>query len=301
MSSGYRAVNFYLKDNEYIVDLGIVGKAKTISVKARELNLYQESIVKSHRFLTRSIFNASQKNDVVVLNEIIKKFASNKNIKVPFLLVLLIMIYVSAMIISNMTGGKLTTFMNNTIPSGLYFFPITYIVDDILTEVYGYNMSRRIIWFTFGINILITVGCFIAVQMPASPHWHDQEAFNIVFGQTPKVLIASVLSYFFGEFLNSIILSKTKVMTLGKNLPFRMLLSTLFGVTVDSLIFCNIVFQGVLPFSIISHMILLQIMFKLGYEVLMLPLSLKLIAYIKNKENTDVFDFNINYNPFEVK
>ena len=185
-------------------------------------------------------------------------------------------------------------------PAALVFFPLTYFFDDTLTEVYGFGVSRYIIWGGLICNMLLTLGTMITVRLPPSSEWHYQHAYSLIYNSEFRILIASTTGYFFGEFVNSIILSRMKIITAGKWLWLRAILSTSIGVLLDSVIFCNIAFTGVLPSHIIWQMVMVQYFFKMGYEVMALPLTYLITGYLKAKDKIDYYDYGTRYNPFSL-
>lgn len=223
-------------------------------------------------------------------------------------IIVLSMLFVSFLIVSNLTAFKIVElhltddwFIN--FPAALMFFPLTYFFDDILTEVYGFKMSRLIIWGGLFCSAVITLCTQLAVQLPASPMWdanthHGADAYKLIFQGSSRIFLASICAYFFGEFLNSMILAKLKVATNGKYFSLRVMTSTAIGVGVDSIIFINIAFWDVLPTLLIWKIIATQYFIKIIYEFLMLPLTYSLSAYLKKKDKVDYYDTNTKFNPF---
>lgn len=224
--------------------------------------------------------------------------------------ILLSMLFVSFLIVSNLTAFKvvevhLTTNFFVNFPAALMFFPLTYFFDDVLTEVYGFKMSRFIIWGGLICSAMITFCTQIAVHLPASPIWdmntnHGASAYELIFKGSSRIFFASMLAYFCGEFLNSIILAKLKIATKGHYFSLRIIASTVIGVGIDSIIFCNIAFWNIMPHRIIWQIILTQYLFKLIYEFLMLPLTFSLVSYLKKKDQVDYYDVNTKFNPFSI-
>ena len=220
------------------------------------------------------------------------------------------MLFVSFLIVSNLTAFKvveihLTKNFFINFPAALVFFPLTYFFDDILTEVYGFKMSRFIIWSGLVCCIVITLCTQIAVQLPASPIWdintnHGATAYEVVFKGSLRIFLASTIAYFCGEFLNSIVLAKLKVATKGKYFSLRVMGSTAIGVGIDSIIFCNIAFWHVMPQRMIWEIILTLYLFKLIYEFIMLPVTYSLVSYLKKKDQVDYYDVNTKFNPFSI-
>lgn len=251
------------------------------------------------------LFLAEQRKDY----ELIKLFPTKKRY-ITKNVIFIGMLFISFLILSNLTAFKIIQlhFLTNTpfsfdihFPAALIFFPITYFFDDTLTEVYGFKVSRFIIWSGLVCNIVITLGIYATISINPSSFWHYQSEYSMVFGSSLRVFYASIISYFFGEFCNSIILSKVKVLTSGKWLWLRVVTSTSIAVAIDSFIFCNLAFSNFLPPNIIWKMILTQYLFKVGYELLALPLTYFITGYLKAKDKVDYYDYTTSFNPFSLK
>lgn len=221
------------------------------------------------------------------------------------------MLFVSFLIVSNLTAFKvveiyLTKEFFINFPAALIFFPLTYFFDDILTEVYGFKVSRLIIWGGLACSAFVTFFTWVAVQLPASPVWdantnHGASAYELVFSGSLRIFLASIAAYFFGEFLNSIILARLKVLTAGKYFSLRVMSSTAVGAGVDSIIFCTIAFWNIMPAHIIWEIIVTQYLIKLVYEFIMLPVTYSLVRYLKKTDQIDYYDANTRFNPFSLK
>ena len=224
--------------------------------------------------------------------------------------VLLGMLFVTFLVVSNLTAFKvaeihLTDQFFVNFPAALMFFPLTYFFDDILTEVYGFKMSRLIIWGGLFCSALVTLCTTIAVYLPASPIWdentnHGASAYALVFTGSLRVLVASMIAYFSGEFLNSMILAKLKILTAGRYFYLRVLCSTAVGVGIDSIIFCNIAFWKIMPQNIIWSMILTLYLFKLSYEFIMLPITYYVTNHLKKADKIDYYDTHTKFTPFSL-
>lgn len=210
-------------------------------------------------------------------------------------------IFSSLLILSNLVSIKLVTVWDYTFPSGLIFFPLTYIFDDILTEVYGYKVSRRIIWAAFAANLIVSSGTLIATYFEPSPYWQHQQAFETIYRTAPRVFLASMISYFLGEFANSIILAKLKVKTEGRHLWARAMTSTGIGVGIDTVCFMHIAFLFVMPYYVLWDMIMITYLAKLSYELCAIPITYKVTNYLKKKDKVDYYDVNTNFNPFSLE
>ena len=205
-------------------------------------------------------------------------------------------IYVTCLLLSNLIAGKMWAVTADiTLPAAVILFPITYIFGDIFTEVYGFKKARTIIWLGFGCSFFAVAVYLLTIALPYPGFWEGQEAYKTVLGTTPRVAIASFIGYLFGEFSNSMVLSKLKVATGGKKLWVRTILSTLVGEGLDSIIFITISFWGTMDNATVLRMILFQYLFKVIYEALFTPVTYAIVNWIKNKEGIDVFDHDENY------
>ena len=206
-------------------------------------------------------------------------------------------IYVTCLLLSNLIAGKMWAVTDSiTLPAAVILFPVTYIFGDIFTEVYGFKKARIIIWLGFGCSFFAVAVYLAVIALPHPGFWEGQEAYRTVLGTTPRVALASFAGYLFGEFSNSVVLSKLKVATGGKKLWVRTILSTLVGEGLDSIIFVTISFWGTMDNRTVLQMILFQYLFKVGYEIIFTPVTYAIVNWIKNKEGIDTFDYNIKYN-----
>ena len=192
-------------------------------------------------------------------------------------------VFVTCLLLSNLVAGKMWAVTDSiTLPAAVILFPMTYIIGDVFTEVYGFRKARTIY--------------LITIALPHPGYWEGQEAYSTVLGTTPRVALASFAGYLFGEFSNSIILSRLKVITKGKNLWIRTILSTVIGEGLDSVIFIMISFWGTMDNSVVLQMILFQYLFKVSYEVLFTPVTYLVVKLVKRAEGIDVYDAGIKYN-----
>jgi len=206
-------------------------------------------------------------------------------------------LFVTTLIVSNIIAVKLLSFWGFIIPAGVILFPITYIVVDILTEVYGYERARQVIWIGFLCNLIAVGAIWLAGILPSAPFWKTQAAYDSILGFAPRLLLASFIAYLFGEFLNSYILAKLKVMTKGRLLWVRTIGSTIAGQGVDSAIFIVIAFSGVMRPGDLIATILSQWAIKVSYEALATPLTYFAVNRLKAIEKVDHFDTDTNFNP----
>lgn len=187
--------------------------------------------------------------------------------------------------------------------AGAVFFPISYIFGDVLTEVYGYAKARRVIWAGFGALIFASVMASIVVALPPAPFWKHQDAYEIAFGNAWRVVAASMTAYFCGEFVNSFVLAKMKILTEGRALWMRTIGSTIFGEAVDSAIFYPLAFYGtgIIPNEVLPQVMLAQFLTKTAVEVLFTPVTYLVVGFLKKHEHEDYYDRDTNFNPFTLE
>ena len=212
------------------------------------------------------------------------------------LFMIIAVVYVTCLLLSNLIAGKMWAVTGSiTLPAAVILFPITYIFGDIFTEVYGFKKARIIIWLGFACSFFAVAVYLITIGLPHPGFWENQDAYQIVMGTTPRVAVASFAGYLFGEFSNSMILSKLKVATKGKNLWLRTILSTLVGEGFDSIIFITISFWGTMDNAQVLKMILFQYLFKVAYEIIFTPLTYAIVSWLKKREGIDVYDYDVKY------
>jgi uncharacterized integral membrane protein (TIGR00697 family) len=187
--------------------------------------------------------------------------------------------------------------------AGVLFFPISYVFGDILTEVYGYARSRRVIWAGFAALAFASFMAWAVVNLPPAPFWKNQGAYEIAFGSTWRIALASMVAYFCGEFVNSFVLAKMKILTQGRWLWTRTIGSTIFGEAVDSALFYPLAFYGtgIIPDEKLPLVMLAQFVTKVGVEVLFTPFTYALVGWLKEKENEDYYDRDTDFTPFSLK
>ncbi len=210
-------------------------------------------------------------------------------------------IFVAVLLISNIASTKIVAFGPFSFDGGTLLFPLAYIFGDVLTEVYGYARSRRVIWLGFLAAALLAGVLSIVNALPAASDWTGQAAFETILGQTPRIVAASLLAYFAGEFTNSFVLAKLKIFTSGKYLWIRTIGSTLIGEGLDTAIFCLVAFAGVFSNELLLVVIISNYIFKVGVEVLATPLTYAVVAWLKRAENEDYYDRKTNFNPFKIE
>jgi queuosine precursor transporter len=190
-----------------------------------------------------------------------------------------------------------------TFGAGVLFFPISYVFGDILTEVYGYARSRRVIWAGFAALFFASFMAWVVVSLPPAPWWKNQQAYEIAFGGAWRVALASLIAFACGEFVNSFVLAKMKILTQGKWLWTRTIGSTIFGEGVDSLLFYPLAFYGtgIIPDDKLPTVMLAQFITKVGVEVAFTPFTYKIVNWLKRAEQEDYYDRDTDFNPFTLK
>lgn len=208
--------------------------------------------------------------------------------------------FVAVLLISNVASTKILDLGIFTFDGGTILFPLSYIFGDILTEVYGYSRSRKVIWLGFMSALLMSL-IFIAVgKLPPAAGWENQEAYEKILGLTPRIVVASLIAYFSGEFSNSFVLAKMKILTKGRVLWSRTIGSTIVGELVDTVLFVLIAFGGILEWELIFTVIVSNYVFKTGVEILFTPLTYKIVAFLKKVELEDYYDYDTNFSPFHL-
>jgi len=221
--------------------------------------------------------------------------------KVSVLFMLAGILFATCLLISNILATKILMIGPWAAPAGVLIFPIAYILNDVITEVWGFGKARLIIWTGFAVNILAVLFFTAGIVIPGAPFWQNQEAFATILGNTPRIVVASLSAYLIGSFLNAFVMSRMKVATKGKGFSGRAIVSTLVGESADSLIFISIAFAGVFPIGVLITMIFTQTMLKTVYEILILPVTIWVVGFVKRIEGIDTFDTNLSYNLFRVK
>lgn len=206
--------------------------------------------------------------------------------------------FVAVLLISNVASAKILDLHYFVFDGGTLLFPLSYIFGDILTEVYGYRRSRQVIWLGFFSALMMSVVFIVVGKLPAAADWNNQAAYDQILGLTPRIVLASLVAYFCGEFLNSFILAKLKILTAGRLLWIRTIGSTVVGELVDSLLFVLIAFAGVLPNSLLLTLIIFNYFFKTAVEILFTPATYRVIGFLKKKEGEDFYDYQTDFNPF---
>ena len=223
----------------------------------------------------------------------------NKQVSVTFMI--LGMLFTVCLIVANIVGQKLIRIDGIDITAGLLIFPVTYIINDLIAEVWGYRKMRLIIWNGFLLNFLAVIIFRISIWAPASPHFIYQRSFELILHNTERMTVASFIAFLFGSFLNAYVMSKMKILQHGRHFSIRAVASTIVGEGADSLVFITIAFSGILHPHHLMVLILTQTVLKTTYEIIALPLTNYVVKKVKKHENTNVFDNSISYNPFKIK
>ena len=210
-------------------------------------------------------------------------------------------IFVAVLLISNVASSKILKLGPFDFDGGTILFPLSYIFGDILTEVYGYKRIRKIIWLGLLMNVLMAVVFMIVAWLPPSADWPNQDAYMAILGWTPRIVLASVIAYFVGEFSNSYILAKIKIWMNGRKLWIRTITSTIVGEGFDTIIFVMVAFYGVLPKELLIAVVVSNYIFKVGVEVIFTPITYLVVGYLKKSEGVDVYDKGTNFNPFRIE
>ncbi len=214
---------------------------------------------------------------------------------------MVVAVFVTCLITANIIAVKPVQLGGLIFPAAVVIFPLAYIFGDILTEVYGYARARQTIWIGFACNLIAVVAIYAGGVLPTASFWPNQSAYDTILGFTPRLLVASFIAYLVGEFLNSFVLAKLKVITSGHYLWLRTIGSTLIGEFADSAVFITVAFIGVWPGGEIVTGVITQWLLKSSYEVIATPLTYLVVGYLKRAEQVDVYDRATNFTPFKFE
>ncbi len=218
--------------------------------------------------------------------------------KISSRFVIVVAFFITCLITANIIAVKIISLGPINLPAAIFVFPLSYIFGDILTEVYGYRWARRVIWLGFFCNLLFVFFAWIGQIMPPAPFWGGQEAYRSILGYTPRLLLASFSGYLVGEFVNSIVMARMKILTRGRRLWSRTIGSTIIGQGLDTVIFITIAFIGTPSFAPV--MILNHWLAKIGIEVMATPLTYLVVNSLKEEEGIDTYDHETSFNPFSI-
>jgi uncharacterized integral membrane protein (TIGR00697 family) len=209
-------------------------------------------------------------------------------------------LFVTCLLTANTIAAKLVSVGGVVLPAAVIVFPVSYVLADVLTEVWGYAAARRVIWLGFACNLLMVVAIWAGGEMPPAPVWTGQEAYRQILGQTPRILVASFLAYLAGEFANAYVLARLKILTRGRWLWTRTIGSTLVGQALDSAVFIGLAFAGTVPFRVLAGIVGAQWAAKVLYEAAATPLTYAVVGWLKSSEGVDTFDHGTDFNPIRL-
>lgn len=224
-----------------------------------------------------------------------------KSTAVSLSFMLLGIVFCACLIASNLLETKIIQLGPVTITAGFLVFPISYIINDCIAEVWGFRKARLIIWIGFLTNFSMLALFQLAVALPSAPFWEGEAAFRFVFGLAPRIAVASLLAFLLGSFLNAYVMSRMKISSRGKHFSARAVVSTLAGESADSLIFFPLAFGGLVPVEELLKLMAIQIFAKTAYEIVVLPVTIRIVNVLKQRENMDAYDTDISYNILKIK
>ncbi len=224
-----------------------------------------------------------------------------KNQTVPVSFMLLGILFCVCLIAANLLETKIVQVGAVSVTAGFIVFPVSYILNDCIAEVWGFRKVRLVIWAGFAMNFFVILLAQAAVALPAAPFWNGEEHFDFVLGLAPRIAFASLTAFLAGSFINAYVMSRMKLASNGKNFSARAIVSTLFGESVDSLIFFPIVFGGLVPFNELVRMMIVEAVAKTLYEIVALPVTIRVVRYVKRAGGVDVYDTGVSYNILKVR
>ena len=233
--------------------------------------------------------------------------------RVSVLFMLFGTLFCVCLITANVLETKQLSFGPINLTAGIIVFPVSYIINDVVCEVWGYGRTRMLIWMGFAMNFFFVIMGAIADWIPGAPYWHGQEGFHTVFGLAPRIAAASFIAFIAGSFMNAYVMSKMKLSSqqnrgaqdggaqnFARSFSARAVLSTVFGEMTDSIIFFPLALGGVIPWEEMPSLMLSQVALKTLYEIIVLPVTIRVVEFTKRHDNEDVFDHDINYNIFNI-
>jgi hypothetical protein len=214
---------------------------------------------------------------------------------------LLGILFCVCLVAANLLETKVVQLGPLSVTAGLIVFPVSYIINDCIAEVWGFRKARLIIWMGFLMNFMVVAMGGLAVWLPAAPFWQGDEAFRFVFGLAPRIAAASLLAFLVGSFINAYVMSRMKLASGGKHFSARAILSTVAGEGADSLIFFPLAFGGLMPPEELLKMMLVQVVLKTVYEIIVLPVTIRVVKVIKRVDGSDVYDEDVDYKIWKIK
>lgn len=220
--------------------------------------------------------------------------------KVSVLFMLFGTLFCVCLITANVLETKQLSFGFVNLTAGVIVFPVSYILNDVVCEVWGYQRTRMLIWMGFAMNFFFVIMGAIADWIPGAPYWHGDEGFHQIFGLAPRIAMASFIAFIAGSFVNAFVMSKMKISSEGMHFSSRAILSTVFGESVDSIIFFPLALGGVVPWEEMPSLMISQVALKTLYEIVALPITIRVVKFTKKHDHEDVYDNDINYNIFNI-
>ena len=225
---------------------------------------------------------------------------NKKTTQVSVLFMLFSILFAVCLILANLLGTKQIALGPISVTGGLIIFPVSYIINDCVCEVWGYSKARLLIWTGFLMNFFFVAVCGICDAIPGAPWWDNDAGFHAIFGLAPRIALASFAAFLAGSFINAFVMSRMKVMSKGKRFSARAITSTVLGESADSLIFFPLAFYGVIPTAALPELMLWQVILKTAYEIVVLPLTIRVVKWVKRHEKEDVYDVDGNYSIFNL-
>ena len=223
-----------------------------------------------------------------------------QNQKVSVLFMLFGTLFCVCLITANVLETKQISFGPVNVTAGLIVFPVSYIINDVVCEVWGYQRTRMLIWMGFAMNFVFVLFGALADIIPGASWWNGDTALHAIFGLAPRITLASFIAFLAGSFINAYVMSRMKLRSQGANFSSRAILSTIFGELTDSLIFFPLALGGVIPWEQMPSLVISQVTLKTLYEIMVLPVTIRVVAYTKRHDHEDVYDNDINYNIFNI-
>ena len=223
-----------------------------------------------------------------------------KKQNVSILFMLFSILFCVCLILANLLETKQIAIGPISLTGGLIVFPISYIINDCVCEVWGFRKARLLIWSGFAMNFFFVAVGALCDWIPGAPYWNNDEGFHAVFGLAPRIAAASFVAFLLGSFANAYVMSKMKIRDGGRNFSARAILSTIAGESIDSLIFFPLALSGVVPTEELPKLMLIQVLLKTAYEILVLPLTIRVVKYVKEYEGSDVYDEGISYSVWKI-
>ena len=223
-----------------------------------------------------------------------------KNHSVSVLFMLFSILFCVCLIAANIFETKQIAFFGHSQTCGLIVFPISYIINDVVCEVWGFRKARLLIWTGFLMNFFFVAVGALCDWLPGAAYWDNDKGFHAIFGLAPRIACASFVAFLCGSFMNAYVMSKMKLHDAHRRFSLRAILSTVFGETTDSIIFFPLAFWGIVPVEELSWIMFVQVMLKTAYEIIVLPVTIRIVAWVKKHEQTDVYDDNISYSIWKV-